>query len=378
MSSAGDAITRALADHDWRAALVAFDTLETAGVSDWLHRAQAQRMLHDLEGGLASVEAALRLAPRDVSALLQKGALLERMARRTPASRVYKTALALISDEGSLSEGDQALARRAREAVRSYDAELLAVLEKAALAAGVAPDAAPGRFIEAMRIHAGLGRPFVQQPTRFHYPRLPAVGLYDHGLFPWLRDVEAHAETIAAEYAALRPPRLDPASSAIAYAAGTTASQKPALAGSQGWNAVFLWRSGEASDALDLIPATAAVLNAAPLLEQPGLAPTAYFQVLAPGAATPPGHGPSNARLIVHLPLTPAPEARLRVGNAEARFRPGEAMVFDDTIEHAFANPGPETLVTLAFDIWNPYLSERERDGVIAIQQARALFEAQG
>jgi aspartate beta-hydroxylase len=371
----GETITRALADHDWRAALAAFDALENPAAADWLNRAQAQRMLHDLEGALASVDSALRLTPRDIGALLLKGALLERMARRTPASRVYKAALALISEEDSVSEADQALLRRARDAVRSYDEELLAALQKAAAGAGLSTDGAQDRFAEAMRIHAGLAKPFVQQPTRFYYPRLPAIGVYDHGLFPWLKDVEAHAEALVAEHASLRPPRLDPLSRAIVYAGSPTDEQKQTSAGAQDWAAVFLWRDGQPSDVLALVPETAAVLNAAPLLEQPGLAPTAYFQVLGPGARTPAGRGPSNARLMVHLPLSSAPEARLRVGNAAASFRSGEAVVFDDTIEHAFENPGPTALVTLAFDIWNPYLSERERDGVTAIMIAKARFE---
>jgi aspartyl/asparaginyl beta-hydroxylase (cupin superfamily) len=40
----------------------------------------------------------------------------------------------------------------------------------------------------------------------------------------------------------------------------------------------------------------------------------------------------------------------------------GEAMVFDDTIEHEAWNDSDELRAVLIFDIWNPALTADERD----------------
>jgi aspartyl/asparaginyl beta-hydroxylase (cupin superfamily) len=53
---------------------------------------------------------------------------------------------------------------------------------------------------------------------------------------------------------------------------------------------------------------------------------------------------------------------------AETRFwERGEAIVFDDTIEHAAMNPSDELRVVLIFDVWHPDLSEVEREAIAAL-----------
>ncbi len=56
----------------------------------------------------------------------------------------------------------------------------------------------------------------------------------------------------------------------------------------------------------------------------------------------------------------------------------GEAWVFDDTIEHEAWNDADQTRVILILDLWNPYLSEAERELVSAMMSARKEFVAQG
>jgi len=56
------------------------------------------------------------------------------------------------------------------------------------------------------------------------------------------------------------------------------------------------------------------------------------------------------------------PDCRLRVGNSVREWRMGEAMVFDDTIEHEAWNDSDELRAVLIFDIWNPALTADERD----------------
>ena len=42
-------------------------------------------------------------------------------------------------------------------------------------------------------------------------------------------------------------------------------------------------------------------------------------------------------------------------------------LVFDDTIEHEAWNDADETRVILIFDVWNPLLSEAERELISAL-----------
>ncbi len=59
--------------------------------------------------------------------------------------------------------------------------------------------------------------------------------------------------------------------------------------------------------------------------------------------------------------MIPGP-AGFRVGNETREWRVGEAWAFDDTIEHEAWNDADETRAIMIFDIWNPLLSEGEKD----------------
>jgi aspartyl/asparaginyl beta-hydroxylase (cupin superfamily) len=53
---------------------------------------------------------------------------------------------------------------------------------------------------------------------------------------------------------------------------------------------------------------------------------------------------------------------------AETRFwKPGEAFVFDDTIEHEAMNPSDRPRIVFIFDVWHPQLSPVERQAVAAL-----------
>ena len=83
--------------------------------------------------------------------------------------------------------------------------------------------------------------------------------------------------------------------------------------------------------------------------------------------AIPPHVGVNNTRLVCHLPLIVPEGCWFRVG-AESRFwRLGEAIVFDDTIEHEALNPTDQLRVVFIFVIWHPQLSTIEREAVTAL-----------
>lgn len=84
-----------------------------------------------------------------------------------------------------------------------------------------------------------------------------------------------------------------------------------------------------------------------------------------------------NTRLLVHLPLIVPGPCRFRVCNRVREWRLGEAWVFDDTMEHEAWNDTDQLRVILIFDVWNPYLSEAERELVSAMMTAKNAFAAE-
>ena len=143
------------------------------------------------------------------------------------------------------------------------------------------------------------------------------------------------------------------------------------------WNAFHLLQHGEAvEDNTSRCPKTMALLASAPQPRLPGRAPNAMFSLLAPRTHIPAHSGVHNTRLVVHVPLIVPEGCRFRVGSEVRTWKPGEAWVFDDTIEHEAHNDSDELRVILMFDIWRPDLSEAER-GLLA-QLAGALDEFSG
>ena len=81
-----------------------------------------------------------------------------------------------------------------------------------------------------------------------------------------------------------------------------------------------------------------------------------------------------NCRLVVHLPLIIPPDCGIRVGSETRGWEEGSCIVFDDTFEHEAWNRSGHTRVVLIFDIWNPHLSEAEREGMRIATEALGEF----
>jgi aspartyl/asparaginyl beta-hydroxylase (cupin superfamily) len=109
-------------------------------------------------------------------------------------------------------------------------------------------------------------------------------------------------------------------------------------------------------------PRAAQALAQAPLCDVAERAPNAFFSVLDARTHISPHTGVTNTRLTVHLPLIVPPDCGFRVGSETREWVVGRAWVFDDTIEHEAWNRSDTPRAILIFDIWNPYLSEAERD----------------
>ncbi|MGZ5948400.1 MAG: aspartyl/asparaginyl beta-hydroxylase domain-containing protein, partial [Caulobacteraceae bacterium] len=61
------------------------------------------------------------------------------------------------------------------------------------------------------------------------------------------------------------------------------------------------------------------------------------------------------------------PKCGFRVGAETREWRPGEAFVFDDTIEHEAWNDSDAPRAVLILDTWNPKVSAAERELVTAL-----------
>ena len=378
-SPLGREIDAAFQRRDFAGALTVLDRAERQtpdNVALKMQRAVALRMTGDLRGSLDALSAALALDPYNATALLAKGALLERLDGEQAAAAVYRDALKIAP-----AQPPPALAApiaRAREVVerasQALEHYLFAELE--ASQAGSAP--AQARFEESIRIFSGTARPFTSQPLLLHYPRLAAIPFHDRARFPWFAELEAHTDIIRGELQAALGTRQGFAPY-IEFPPDAPVNQWGELNHSDRWSAYFLWRDGARQDAAcAACPQTSALMDRLPLARQPGFAPTVVFSALAPHTHIPPHTGSTNTRLLVHLPLILPGPARFRVGNETRDWRMGEAWAFDDTIEHEAWNEADQLRVILIIDIWNPDLEPGERELVTAMLSARARFLAGG
>ena len=105
-----------------------------------------------------------------------------------------------------------------------------------------------------------------------------------------------------------------------------------------------------------------------------GRSPMALFSLLKPGTHIQPHHGLINTRLICHIPLIAPADCALRVGAETRAWREGEALIFDDSIEHEAWNRSNRTRVILLFEIWRPELSIEERASLTALYEAIGAY----
>lgn len=173
---------------------------------------------------------------------------------------------------------------------------------------------------------------------------------HDRSRFTWVPALEARAGAIRAEFDRLRDEQFLPWPEKSLY--GT------------GWRTFGLVAYGR-RDARNcrLCPETAAAVSTIPGLKMAG------FSVLAPHTRIAPHTGTKGwagyvlrAHLPVHVPSgaeAPGPDGRprcaIRVGDDVRTWRPGEVMVFDDSVDHEAWNGTDEVRVVLLIDFKNPH-----------------------
>ena len=337
--------------------------LDPGAAALWLNLAKARRVLGDDDGEAESLARVLAIDARDLTGLIRMAELHERRGELAKATAAWSGVIAVAPPVGECAPPLMEVVVRATAFVDTRNADFAATVD-AALAddlAGVAP-AARRRLDAAIGAATGRRRIYVNECAGLHFPFLPADEFFDRGHFPWLAAFEAHTPAIRAEAVALLAGGGDGIKPYVAMESGAPPNKWSPLDRSLDWSAYHLWQYGSPiASALAKCPATAAALAAIPRAELPGRAPTAFFSILRPHTRIPPHTGVSNTRTIVHLPLIVPPGCSFRVGGETRQWIEGEALAFDDTIEHEAWNDSDDARVVLILDVWNPYLTGDER-----------------
>lgn len=357
---------QALARRDFVAAAALFRRASSADPSApqlLLNLATACHGAGDKAGEQAALESILALDQRDFVANLRLAELHEQAGATALALQRWQAVLAIAQSFPERSGEIGAIIARAQTFVSDQNDRFAGAVDAELAAARAGQDrAALRRFDACVDTMFGRRRIYNNECHGMHFPFLPADEFFDRAHFPWFAELEAHTATIRDELAAVIAAKA-PFQPYVAMDAGTPTNKWSALDQSLDWSAMFLWRHGKRDDAICAqCPETARILESMPLQEIGGRAPTAFFSVLKPHTRLPAHSGVSNIRAIVHLPLIVPPGCGFRVGGETREWREGEAFAFDDTIEHEAWNDSDQLRAVLIFDVWNPHLTELERD----------------
>jgi len=122
----------------------------------------------------------------------------------------------------------------------------------------------------------------------------------------------------------------------------------------------------------ELCPVTTATLESLPLITG-----DASFSVIQPHTRIPSHYGEISFRLTAHLPLIVPPDCGLEAGGEKHQSKEGEFFVFDDGFYHDAWNNGAVPRVHLLFMLWNPEVTDVEREALDLIRGNFARPRAQ-
>jgi aspartate beta-hydroxylase len=357
----------ALADGDQSAAGTLFQRAIAADPHSpelWMNLAKARREQGDDGGERQALEGALAIDQRHFMALVRMAELHERKGDEASAAQRWTGVLALAAQMEQRTPAIEKMLEHARDQVSRYNAAFAETIEGGLAEARDRLPASDRRRFDACIDHV-LGRReiYANHCAGLHFPFLPAEEFFERSHFPWLEEIEAQTDAIRSELEALL---AEDASAILPYVEmdpGTPENKWTALDGSLAWGALHLWKDGRRNEAACArAPLTAEAVEALPLADLPGRMPTVFFSLLRPGAHLPAHTGVSNVRSIIHLPLIVPKGCVFRVGGDTREWEAGKAWAFDDTIEHEAWNRSDELRAILIFDVWNPYITEPERD----------------
>lgn len=327
---------------------------------------------------LKAIDASLAADPYFLAGLLAKAEWLERKGRVRAAATIYGNALKAAPPEAHWPAALRSQLMHARAREQQYGNELAGFLaERMGARLGALTPVEAQRWREAGAIVSGRAQAYPSVASRLQIPRLPAVPFFERDAFDWIEALEAKTAVITGELSATLARQQGEFTPYVAYEPGTPVNQWQELNHSRRWSSYFLWSHGQpVDDHLQHCPETAQALRDVDMADIGGLCPNAMFSALAPRTHIPPHHGETNARAVVHLPLVVPDNCTYRVGFERRSWNVGEALIFDDSIEHEARNDSDELRVVLIFDVWNPLLSPGEREMVRTISAATREFQA--
>jgi aspartate beta-hydroxylase len=339
----------------------------------WANLASSLKALGRRTEEIDAIEKALELEPRHLSALLQKGAYQEDIGDPRNAARTYQNVLACLAPGAQPPPNIRDALAHAKSMVDADLAALAAALEEPLTKIRERHGGTRQHRVDlCLDTLMGKRRPYHSQPTWMYFPELPAIEFFERSEFPWLDAFDAGTAEIRAELLRVLAADREGLQPYIDFPAGLPLDQFRELNRSRRWSAYFLWNQGEAiAGHIARCPDTARILETAPRCRVSRRAPTAFFSILDANTRIPAHTGITNTRCTVHLPLLVPPDCGFRVGATTREWVPGQAWVFDDTIEHEAWNLSDTPRAILIFDIWNPLLSAAERD---MIQTATEIY----
>lgn len=342
----------------------------------WVNLALVAQRLGDEAAEEAALFRALTIDPYELLALLMRGALFERQGRTHEAARAFGAAATVAPSLDRLAPDLRNSVAYAMQFRDKHQQDLGLFLD-----AYLEPHlkqhsgAELTRFQRSVDLITGRRQRYDSQPMQYFVPDLLPVEFFDRSLFPWMDALEAGTADIRDEFMAVMESDNPDFVPYVRYAKDQPLAQWKDLNESLQWSVLHLVKDGLAVPSnAQRCPKTMELWSQVPSPDQPGRTPVALFSLLKPKTRIPPHVGASNARLLTHLPLIVPPGCGFRVGNTTREWVPGQAWVFDDSIEHEAWNESDALRVIMIFDIWHPHIRPEERALITQLSAALNAF----
>ena len=244
------------------------------------------------------------------------------------------------------------------------------------------PDEDLSRIEECVAIQHGTKRADyadkMQRPGSVYIPGIQPRAWFERDEFDWVPALEAAYPAIRQELEGLMT--LDEKAIAKPYVneGPNVPESMQHLAGTYDWHATHLYSGGTKNDAnCERCPKTTEAVERLPQAKMYGNAPEAFFSFLKPGAHIKPHFGVANSKTAVHLALSVPRDCAIRVGEETRTWTEGQCLIFDDSFEHEAWNRSEQLRVVLILEIWNPYLTNVEKQTLYALSRAIEDWAAQ-
>ena len=178
------------------------------------------------------------------------------------------------------------------------------------------------------------------------YSKVGNPPFFDRNVFPWILEIEKAYPDIQEEFLSVikRKSELPNFQEVVPGVSNITKDD--------GWKSLlFTGYGAESKRNKILCPNTWAAIERIPGLE------TALFSIFEPGKHVPSHRGPYNGVLRLHLGLLIPKESEkvaIRVDTETYHWKPGEAVIFDDTYQHEAWNYSNEIRAVLFIDFARP------------------------